>query len=89
MVKALNRVVSITTLEVRVPSCPILRAITKLLTVVAEPSIIRMATSCSLRNPSQIAMGRKRIQNPNSLMAVAKNAGFLQTYFTAFFIAII
>ena len=47
-----------TTLEERVPSCPIFFAITKLLTVVAEPSMIRMATNLSVRNPSFTAIGR-------------------------------
>ena len=44
-VNALNRVVSITTLELRTPSCPIFFAITKQLTVVADPSITSIATS--------------------------------------------
>ena len=48
-VNALNNVVSITTLELRTPSCPIFLAITKQLTVVADPSITSIATSSSLR----------------------------------------
>lgn len=44
---ALNNVVSITTLDDKTPSCPIFFAITKLLTVVADPSITRIAISSS------------------------------------------
>ena len=42
---ALRRVVMMTVLLVSVPSCPMDFAITKELTVVADPSIMRMATS--------------------------------------------
>ena len=50
-------------------------AMTKQLTVVADPSITRIATSCSLRNPAITATGRKTAVSPRSLMADAQRAG--------------
>ena len=41
----LPKVVSTTVLEVNVPSCPMDFAITKELTVVADPNIIKIATN--------------------------------------------
>ena len=66
-----------TTLEERVPSCPIFFAITKLLTVVAEPSMIRMATNLSVRNPSFTAIGRKMAQRPISFIKAAMADGLI------------
>ena len=59
-VKALSSVVSITVLEVRVPSCPMFLAIIKQLTVVGEPSITSMEMSLSFVNPKAIAIGRNK-----------------------------
>ena len=70
-VNAAKRVVSITVLEVRVPSCPILRAITYELTVVAEPSITRIAISSSLLKPEITARGRKIETRSTSFIAAA------------------
>ena len=75
-VNALNSVVIITTLEESTPSCPIFFAITKLLTVVADPSITRIAISSSLRNPRYAANGKKIATNPISLIKAAVTAGF-------------
>lgn len=73
-VNALSSVVSITTLEESTPSCPIFFAITKQVTVVDEPSMIRIAISSSLRNPNHTAAGRKSAQNPISLINEAVTA---------------
>ena len=48
-VKALHTVVSITALALRVPSCPMLRAMLKQLTVAGEPSMIKRAVNVSPR----------------------------------------
>ena len=66
---ALSRVVIITVQAVMVPSCFMFFAMTKQLHVVALPSIMRMAMSFSVRNPSQTAAGRNRPQNRNSFTA--------------------
>ena len=71
----LKKMVSITVLAVRVPSCPMLRAMTKLLTVVGLASMARAATSLSSRTPMATAMGRKRAARSTSLRRWAK-AGF-------------
>ena len=84
-VNALNNVVSITTLEDSTPSCPIFLAITKLLTVVADPSITRIATSSSCRKPNCTASGRKIAQNPAYFINVAMTVGF--TFAKAFLIS--
>lgn len=47
----LKMVVNMTTVLVSIPVCPIFFAITKHETVVAEPSITRIAMSCSPWNP--------------------------------------
>ena len=84
-VNALNSVVSMTTLEVSTPSCPIFFAMTKQLTVVAEPSMTRIATSSSLRNPSMTARGRNTAANPTSFITAAAAAGL--TFAKAFLIS--
>ena len=76
-VNALNSVVSITTVDDNVPSCPIFLDITKLLTVVAEPSITRIATNSSLRNPILTATGRNIATNTKSFINVADTAGLI------------
>ena len=68
-VNALKNVVIITTLEVRTPSWPIFLAITKQLTVVAEPAITRIATSASFRKPRPTAAGRSTAAKPTSFRA--------------------
>ena len=65
-VNALHMVVSITTLEDSTPSCPIFFAMTKLLTVVAEPSMTKIAISFSLRNPITTASGMNTATNPTN-----------------------
>ena len=70
------------TLLLSVPSWPMLFAMIKQLTVVAEPSITRMATICSPWKPMATAMGKKIAANPKSLIKLATNAGFIS--FTAF-----
>ena len=70
-VKLLSSVVRITVLEVSVPSCPIDFAMTKLLTVVALPSITRIAMSLSFLNPSATAIGRKIAAKPINLKKAA------------------
>src|SRR5699024_3962417 len=75
-VNALNSVVSITTLELNTPSCPMFFAMTKQLTVVAEPSMTRIATNSSLRKPSITARGRNIAVNPTSFSMDAATAGF-------------
>ena len=74
-VNALNSVVNMTTLDDSTPSCPIFFAITKQVTVVAEPSITRIAVNSSFRNPIHTAMGRNIAQNPISLINAAVTAG--------------
>lgn len=49
-VKELNNVVSITTLDVNTPSCPILRDMTQQATVVPNPSITSIAKKKKTRN---------------------------------------
>ena len=51
-------------------------AMTKQLTVVAEPSITRIAISSLSLNPKATAMGRNTATKPTSLINVAANAGF-------------
>ena len=58
-VKALNNVVSIMTLEEKDPSCPMFFAMTKQVTVLADPSMIMMETSLSFVKPQRMARGRK------------------------------
>ena len=58
------------------PSCPKFLAITKQLTVVAEPSITRIAISSLSLNPKATAIGRNTATKPTSLINVAANAGF-------------
>lgn len=58
------------------PSCPIFLAMTKQLTVVAEPSITRIAISSLSLNPKATAIGRNTATKPTSLINVAANAGF-------------
>ena len=50
-VKALNSVVRSTTPEEKEPSCPIFFAMTKQVTVLADPSIMIMETSLSFVKP--------------------------------------
>ena len=68
MVNAEHIVVSITENAVIVPLCPKFFAITKQLLVVALPSITRIATSFSPRNPSEIAAGRNTAHNSTSFI---------------------
>lgn len=58
------------------PSCPMFLAMTKQLTVVAEPSITRIAISSLSLNPKATAIGRNTATKPTSLINVAANAGF-------------
>ena len=75
-VKALRIVVNITTVLVTLPLCPIFLAITKQLTVVGEPAIMRMATSLSSPKPKYTASGRRIAHQRTSLQKVAVSAGF-------------
>ena len=68
-VSALSKVVIITTPDVNCPSWPIFLAMTKLLTVVDDPSMIRIATSFSVVKPIWTAIGRKMIPYPHSFIA--------------------
>ena len=52
-------------------------AITKHVTVEAEPNITKIATSSSFLNPKRIANGRKIAQKPISLKNAAIQAGFI------------
>ena len=56
------------------PSCPMFLAMTKQLTVVAEPSITRIAISSLSLNPKATAIGRNTATKPTSLINVAANA---------------
>ena len=76
--KALHTVVSITALEEIVPSCPMLRAMLKQLTVVGELSISKTAVSTSPRQPSQTASGKNSTAKTNSLKIPLTTAGFQQ-----------
>ena len=76
--KALHTVVSITALEEIVPSCPMLRAMLKQLTVVGELSISKTAVSTSPRQPSQTASGKNSTAKTNSLKILLTTAGFQQ-----------
>ena len=58
-VKALNNVVRSTTPEEKEPSCPMFFAMTKQVTVLADPSMIMMETSLSFVKPQRMARGRK------------------------------
>lgn len=58
-VKALNNVVRSTTPEEKEPSCPIFFAMTKQVTVLADPNMITMETSLSFVKPQRMARGRK------------------------------
>ena len=58
------------------PSCPMFLAMTKQLTVVAEPSITRIAISSLSLNPKATAIGRNTATKPTSLINVAANSGF-------------
>lgn len=62
-VNALNNVVIIITPELSVPSCPIFLAITKQLTVVADPSITRIAIISSFLNPRSAAIGKNHTKS--------------------------
>lgn len=73
---ALKIVVSITTVLLTVPSCPILLAMTKQLTVVGEPAMIKMETSLSSVKPKWTASGRRMAQNRINLQKQAVIAGF-------------
>ena len=84
-VNALNNVVIIITPELSVPSCPIFLAITKQLTVVADPSITRIAIISSFLNPRSAAIGKKTTQNPTSFINTATSVGFI--FDVAFFIS--
>lgn len=77
-VKAAKSVVSMTVAEVIVPSWPMFFAMTKQLTVVAEPSMTRIATSFSARKPRKTAAGRKRAARPISLINEAVTAGAMR-----------
>ena len=74
-VKAHASVVIITIFADNAPSCPMFFAITKPLTVVGEPSIIKIATSLSCVNPILIAIGKKTAVNTISFITLAKMAG--------------
>lgn len=58
-VKALNNVVRSTTPEEKEPSCPMFFAMTKQVTVLADPNMIMMETSLSFVKPQRMARGRK------------------------------
>lgn len=73
---ALSSVVSIIVVDEITPSCPMFLAMTKQLTVVAEPSITRIAISSLSLNPKATAIGRNTATKPTSLINVAANAGF-------------
>lgn len=75
-VKALKRVVSMMMLELRVPSCPRLRAMTKPLTVVGLASMATAATSFSPRKPMGHAHGKKGGGEDHQLDNEADTAGF-------------
>ena len=75
-VKALKRVVSMMMLELRVPSCPRLRTMTKPLTVVGLASMATAATSFSPRKPMATPTGRKAAAKITSLNTEADTAGF-------------
>ena len=47
-----------TTLLVKMPSCPMFFAITKQDTVVGEPTMMRIASSSLCLNPNRAAMGK-------------------------------
>ena len=67
-----------TTLLVKMPSCPMFFAITKQDTVVGEPTMMRIASSSLYLNPNNAAMGRKMAGRMNSLIAVAAMAGLMR-----------
>ena len=69
-VKALRMVVSITVLEVRVPSCPMLRAMLKQLTVVGEASMMSMPFFATRSDSSPSAL-RGSASKP-SMVTVSK-----------------
>ena len=60
-----------------VPSCPMFLAIIKLETVVAEPSITRIAIICSSLKPRATARGMNTPTSANSLIKLASNVGFI------------
>lgn len=73
--KALNKVVVMTALEDMMPLCPMFLDMIKLLLVVADPSIIKIATSFSFRYPMFMANGRNNIQNRNNLLNITATIG--------------
>lgn len=74
-VNELNNVVVITALDDITPSCPIFLAMMKLELVVAEPSIIRAATSLSSLSPMATATGRKSAHHSISLLKLMNTIG--------------
>lgn len=59
-VKALNNVVRSTTPEEKEPSCPMFFAMTKQVTVLADPSMIMMETSLSFVKSASDGKGQKK-----------------------------
>ncbi len=61
-VKELNNVVSITTLDVNTPSCPILRDMTQQATVVPNPSITSIAKKKGKKTQSEITTSESAVK---------------------------
>ena len=80
-VNELNNVVAMTEQDEIFPSCPIFFAIIKQLLVVALPSITKIATSFSSRNPIEIAIGKNIIHHNNNLVPVTLTVSFHFSFF--------